>query len=308
MLSIALSAIFISIAQFPACASTEDYVGATETVDLVYNAPEKWQLEPEKDIYFSVSGLINPRYFSTRPDNSAEPLKEYYENCDWDKIAAAHAEKSMVKQGMPALMLTATSSEKIALDNFYFENSTNELCFRFPEPGNDNDQPPLFIISEKPVKARGLPLKEEPDKSFNNKYLQDLQTFFASEPAFIPVTISAAEAQKLTQADLKKFIAAKMSLESVQAPEESAFSATKFISGNFAIDENYNEDFLATIDKNGRMKVFPNFTLYAPFVLNEDLYFWGVWNYPETGWCEMQIYKFSESGLKQVFTEDSFSS
>ena len=87
-----------------------EFATVPETNEMVYHDPGKWQLEPEKGIFFSINGVVNPRYFSGEINQEEPPVSNYLENDDFESLAAFYQEKSLIKKGMQALMLTATAT------------------------------------------------------------------------------------------------------------------------------------------------------------------------------------------------------
>ncbi len=274
-----------------------------ETHEMVYHDPGKWQLEPEKDIFFSINGVVNPRYFNGEINQEEPPVSDYLENSDFGKMSDFYQQKSLVKKGMQALMLTATATIPVTISEFYFEMMNNAFCFKIPEYTGEENQPTLLVAAETapPVQIVNLAEADLPDA------LIRLQQFFATDKSFIPVTSANASARNLTGPELESFIAGHLKVKKISGLSENGFEKIRFVRGGFSVSEEYDEEFTAVFLADGSCKVLPNYTLYAAFKVKDSLYFWGIWNYPETGWCDFQIFKLAAGGLTQVFTDSSFS-
>lgn len=304
---LAVFSIFVFFSGFQmALAESEadiEFAAVPETNEMVYHDPGKWQLEPEKGIFFSINGVVNPRYFSGEINQEEPPVSNYLENDDFESLAAFYQEKSLIKKGMQALMLTATATIPVEISEFYFEMMNSAFCFKFPENSGEENQPSLLVTAEKApsVQVVALAAADLPEAEAR------LRQFFAADKNFIPVTASNAAAQNLTGPELEKFIADHLKIKKITGLSEAGFEKVRFVRGGFSVTEEYDEEFTAVFLADGSCKVLPNYTLYSTFKVNGSLYFWGIWNYPETGWCDFQIFKFAAGGLTQVFTDSSFS-
>ncbi len=274
-----------------------------ESHEMVYHDPGKWQLEPEKGIFFSINGVVNPRYFSGEINQEEPPVSNYLENDDFENMAVFYQEKSLIKKGMQAIMLTATATIPVEISEFYFEMMNSAFCFKVPEISGEENQPSLLVAAEKAPAVQVVPLA---DTEFSEAESR-LKQFFAADKNFIPVTSSNAATQNLNGAELEKFIAEHLKIKKITGLSEAGFEKARFVRGGFRVSDEYDEDFTAVFLPDGSCKVLPNYALYSAFKVNGSLYFWGIWNYPETGWCDFQIFKLAAGGLTQVFTDSSFS-
>jgi len=280
-----------------------EFAAVPETHEMVYHDPGKWQLELEKDIFFSINGVVNPRYFTGEINQEEPPVSNYLENDDFESMTAFYQEKSLIKKGMQALMLTATATIPVEISEFYFEIMNSAFCFKVPDNSGEENQPSLLVAAEKAPLVQVIPLV---DTDFAEAETR-LQKFFAADKSFIPLTSSSAAVQNLTGPELEKFIADHLKLKKISGLSETGFEKVRFVRGGFSVSEEYDEEFTSVFLADGSCKVLPNYTLYSVFKANGTLYFWGIWNYPETGWCDFQIFKLAAGGLTQVFTDSSFS-
>lgn len=303
---LALFSIFVFFSGFQAAAAVEadiEFAAVPETHEMIYHDPGKWQLETEKDIFFSINGVVNPRYFTGEINQEEPPVSNYLENDDFESMTAFYQEKSLIKKGMRALLLTATATIPVEISEFYFEMMNSAFCFKVPENSGEENQPSLLVIAEKALSAQAVTLANADFSEAETR----LKQFFATDKSFIPVTSSNAAAQNLTGPDLEKFIADHLKVKKISGLSEAGFEKIRFVRGGFSVSEEYDEEFTAVFLADGSCKVLPNYTLYSAFKVNGSIYFWGIWNYPETGWCDFQIFKFAAGGLTQVFTDSSFS-
>ncbi|HQB84626.1 MAG TPA: hypothetical protein PLR50_14100, partial [Candidatus Rifleibacterium sp.] len=121
---LALFSIFVFFSGFQAAAAVEadiEFAAVPETHEMVYHDPGKWQLETEKDIFFSINGVVNPRYFTGEINQEEPPVSNYLENDDFESMNAFYQEQSLIRKGMQALLLTATATIPVEISEFYFE-------------------------------------------------------------------------------------------------------------------------------------------------------------------------------------------
>lgn len=291
-----------------------------EPVSNTYEDPGKWQRMPEKAFFFSVDGMVNNSYLSSEIDTSASPLKDYIATNEWKKVADFCENKSEIKKGMIAHLLAASGTEKIEIDEFRYDVPPFALFFNYPEKYFAENGQTLFVVSQKPIKNIAILSQDEcSDDKLKARFEKELRQFFASDTSFIPILPSLEEgnplevAKSLEKKELEKFIEQKMRVQAVKVPSGSMFKDINFVRGEFEVwgspeeDSNYYAvEFSAVFLPGGNLQVIPNFEIQDLFKIDDKLYFWGLWSYPETGWIEYRIFKIEGDQLVMVFEEDGF--
>ena len=128
--------------------------------------------------------------------------------------------------------------------------------------------------------------------------------YFVSNSKFIPVLTLKESSKQLISSDLNSFIEKEMTIKTVGVPSCLLMEKLTFVEGSF---DSFNEEFAAIFFPDGNVQLLPNFSIIDIFLVNGKCYFWGSWNYPETGWNEFRVFRIEKNKVVNVFSEDAFS-
>ena len=292
------------------CSSQEGILQTESPKSNEYSEPGKWEFILEKSFFLSVEGVINEEYFSPKVDHSISPLKEYFNESNSKAIVDYLTEKSTIKKGMMIYSLNASDQTPIGtIKEFHYDYPLGELCFEFPKPTQENERHSLFLVSKEPLKEIAkIPLKNNQEANFTLKIQKKLQEFFMQNTQFIPILTLKEKAKQLNSAELKKYIEKKMTIQNVGVSSHPLMEKLTIIDGSFhPFDDDYSEEFSAIFFPDGNVQVLPNFSIIDAFLANGKCYFWGSWNYPETGWNEYRVFQTEKNKIVNVFREGAFS-
>ena len=299
---------FLSLLLASVCCNAEEQNEVVDTLTSDYSDPGKWVLTPEKSLFFSINGLVNSDYFTSEIDHSEPPMSDYIDNSNMKAAADFCATKSIIKKGMYFYILNASSPAQLRISEFNYEIPPFALTIKLPVTDKEEESFPFLVISQKPVKNISvLSLKDSTDAEVKTKLDKELNQFFASDSSFIPYTLSQQKAKSATKEELGTYIDETMKVSAVQFIDNPALKDYTFVRGGFEIDESFVEEFSAVVFPNGKFKVLPNYLIDTVFVVNDRLYFCGIWVFPETGWHDYIIFRVEADNLTKVFNEDAYS-